>query len=87
MPSQASPNMRAGDLPPAAPIYTTLPIKEPGPVVEQPVYVPPALPLGSPFTRMVHVDVLMDAHKFIEINAIFPEHKALADKLRDILEG
>lgn len=82
-----SPNMRAGDLPPAAPLYTTLPIKEPGPVVEQPVYVPPTLPLGTPFDRMVNVDVLLDAHKFIEINAIFPEHKELADKLRDILEG
>lgn len=79
--------MRAGDLPPATPIYTTLPIKEPGPVVERKDYVPPAVPLASTTHVSVDLYTILQAHKFIEINAIHPEHKALADKLRDMLEG
>lgn len=48
----------------------------------------PAPPVTEVIPRNDYVmDTLLDAHRFIAINAVWPEEKALAEKIRVLISG
>lgn len=49
-------------------------------------YVPPIISPGL-LSVTAGLTMALAIHKFLEVNAVMSEHRELADRLRDILEG
>lgn len=75
---------------PAAPSYIDPQREREAPVPQREDYVPPVVGLIANIRAtevVLKVEDALALHKFLEVNAVYPEEKALADKLRGIIEG
>lgn len=76
---------KAGDAMPAAPAYID-PNAPKAPVPQREDYVPPVVPGYNVGSVLLDTKDALALHKFLEVNAVYPQEKAMADKLRGIIE-
>jgi len=77
-------HLTAGDLPATVSGAEIKKHQEP-PVPQRKDYVPP-IPKHQDWTE-ISMELLMKVHRFLEINAVYPEDKELAQQLREEIES
>lgn len=71
---------------PAAPEYVPS-WQPPAEIPQREDYEPPVVADSNTGVVTIEVKDALAIHRFLEVNAVYPETKAMADKLREIIEG